>query len=107
MGPWGVGPWVPEIKDSSVMLVCKNHPDLCWNQKNLGYLGARNVFFFGWFKQDKLGRVRYYDFDKEKGYAYAHECNCPGEDLLIVYGHYRLDLEMTGPQLPREVRDGR
>lgn len=106
MGPWNVSAWVPEIKDSSLLLTCEHHQDLCWNQKNLGYLGARNVFFFGalTLKPDArctLG-VRTGWTDKLPSGEYARECDCPGSALMVVYGPYRLELSKLGPPIPRE-----
>jgi hypothetical protein len=46
-------------------LYCVNHPELRWHTKNIGYIGARSIFFRGWMEGLK-------------------ECACSGRDLRVV-----------------------
>jgi hypothetical protein len=109
MGPWNLDAWVPEIRDNSVLLTCEHHPDLVWNQKNLGYLGARSLFFFGWLVQKPDGRCTHgvrntWETFHPETHAIARECDCPGTTLMVLYGPYRLELTRLGPPAPRPSR---
>ena len=44
-----------------IPLTCVNHPDLRWSTKNIGYIGARSIFYTSW--------------------QVAPECACKGSDL--------------------------
>lgn len=46
-----------------IALTCKNHRDLRWSTKNIGWIGARSIFYFSETKP---------------------ECSCPSSDLIIV-----------------------
>lgn len=46
-----------------IALTCKNHPDLRWSTKNIGFLGARSIFYFS---EDKP------------------ECACDFSTLMVV-----------------------
>ena len=48
-------------------LRCCNHPDLRWSTKNIGYIGARRIFY-------NLA----YDLDAPP------ECECDVEDLEVI-----------------------
>lgn len=48
-----------------IALTCQNHPDLTWTTKNIGYIGARSIFFA----------------DFRKGLT---ECCCPVSDLMVA-----------------------
>jgi hypothetical protein len=89
-------PWVPEMQH--VSLTCRNHPHLCWSTKNYGGIGqdghvylARSLFFFGEFidpfdefndrRFSEYSQVIYLDAE-QKEVRIAHECQCPGSDLI-------------------------
>jgi hypothetical protein len=46
-----------------ITLTCVNHPDLRWSTKNIGYIGARSIFYSTWRTE---------------------ECPCPARDLRPV-----------------------
>jgi hypothetical protein len=46
-----------------IALTCKNHTDLRWSTKNIGWIGARSIFYFSESKP---------------------ECNCSINDLIVV-----------------------
>jgi hypothetical protein len=48
-----------------IALTCKNHRNLRWSTKNIGWIGARSVFYFS----DALP-----------------ECDCPFSDLILAGG---------------------
>lgn len=45
-----------------VSLTCKNHPHLRWSTKNIDFIGARSIFYFG----------------------QEPECDCSARDLILV-----------------------
>lgn len=54
-----------------IPLRCKNHPEKRWSTKNIGFIGARSIFYArGWGYGD----------DANMG----HECDCSMRDLEIV-----------------------
>ena len=60
-----------------IALTCKNHPSLRWNTKNIGYIGARSIFF---------------NFDNN-----GRECDCSGNCLEVVIPDNWLDLIVPIP----------
>lgn len=46
-----------------IALTCKNHPDLRWSTKNIGYIGSRSIFY-------RTTR--------------QPECSCPAADLILA-----------------------
>jgi hypothetical protein len=51
-----------------ITLRCKNHPDLRWSTKNIGYIGGRSIFFSSnWGAKDVSD--------------YKQECECKISDL--------------------------
>lgn len=66
MYPWTDGVIDPNVDPTGkVTLTCRNHPALRWRTKNIGWIGARSIFFDG------------NPFD-------GSECDCPASDLLLV-----------------------
>ena len=49
-----------------ISLMCKNHPDLRWSTKNIGYIGARSIFYFS---------------------HSVPECSCSSNLLTVVKGN--------------------
>jgi hypothetical protein len=80
MYPWSNGDTIEGAKkdSSSVSLTCKNHPDLRWNTKNIMYIGARSIFFFGRYKEGEIACETWEDG------SYVRECECPFGDLVIA-----------------------
>lgn len=50
-----------------IALTCKNHPDKRWSTKNIGYIGARTIFYNLSVEPDM-----------------GEECSCSTSDLLVV-----------------------
>lgn len=46
-----------------IYLTCKNHPSLRWHTKNIGYIGARSLFYAS---------------------HVMPECSCPASDLVVA-----------------------
>ena len=55
------------------ILTCEDHPELRWHTKNIGYIGARSIFF-------SSGRI-------------ADECPCPCSKLRILTDEEFAELE--------------
>ena len=100
MMPW-VSNRIVEHGDASLLLTCRQHRDLCWCTKNLGWVGARSIFFFGWLLPDD---PHGYGLKHPVTGEFARECDCPFEDLLIVHDGYLLELDPPTVQLPAEAR---
>ena len=66
---WGDKKIDPTCDKSHVSLTCKNHPDLLWYTKNIGYIGARSIFF---------------DVAIGDHTRIMQECDCPTSDLVIA-----------------------
>jgi hypothetical protein len=80
-----------------VILMCKNHPHLRWNTKEIAwstrpdgtgyYNGCRNIRFAGvsagQMYRDGSGLDCTW-FDSLTG-EYVHECDCPVSDLVLAF----------------------
>lgn len=82
MMPWVSNAIVKGLDSGHITLTCRNHLDLAWSTKNLGWIGARSIFFFGWRGVVGGDPCSHRMVNAED--ALAIECACPGDDLLIV-----------------------
>lgn len=96
-------------RGAHIALTCRNHPNLRWTTKNIGFIGARSIFFAGsveegkrrdgfnvadpfttikrWLDEgiikdfeDLRATVQSYKEMMDEGVVY--ECVCPGSDLI-------------------------
>lgn len=49
-----------------ISLTCRNHPDLRWSTKNIDFIGARSIFYYG----SATGQ-------------FVPECSCHASDLIV------------------------
>jgi hypothetical protein len=75
-------------------LTCKNHPDLRWRLKDVGwtkredgtgyYNGSRNLFYLGRYSPNK-GDYANYDYSKfTDDEKFIPECDCRAVDLIVA-----------------------
>jgi hypothetical protein len=68
-------------RTTAVNLYCEHHPNLRWNTKNIGGIGARSIFFLG--RALEAGEAL---FESDFGPAgisrmSVRECPCPASNL--------------------------